>query len=519
MFNRIGILFRTIRFIKPIQVIYQLKNRLIKAASYNSYKYPFKQSPKVLSLIPDFKNNSSAFNDRAFTFLNLPAVFPERIDWNYSAHGKLWNYNLQYLDYIHQEDIDLNIRLSWITEIYSALNSGSLNPEPYPASLRAMNVIRFFSSNPTLIAKHPDLQSDLYAELNYLHVHYEYHLLGNHVLENAFSMLMGGYYFQNAGWTKRAEKVLREQLDEQILNDGAHFELSPMYHRIILLRLLEAISYVDSFSDLNTFLRTKAEKMLSWITKMTFSNGENPHFNDSADGITLSVNQLQKLAQLLNLKTSEIKLSDSGYRKIINGEIEVIADVHGISPTYQPGHAHADHLSFVLYAHGKPFIVDPGTSTYAISERRNWERSSMAHNTVTVNSMNQSEVWSGFRVGRRAKVNIIEDRENLIRASVEYPGVSHIRTFISASSSLIIEDEVKASGPAVLRFYLHPSVVIKQQQDSEIHFKSGEIIRFENSSQMQISEYDFALGFNKLEKSKYIEVFFKGTCKSFIFTG
>ncbi len=518
MLNRIGILFRTIRFIKPIQVVYQLKNRLIKTVSYNSYKYPFKQSPKVLSLIPDLKNTSSA-GDGAFTFLNLSVVFPEKIDWNYSVHGKLWNYNLQYLDYINQEDINLDIRLGWIEEIYSALHSGNLKPEPYPASLRAMNVIRFFSSKPTLIAQYPELQSALYAELNYLKVHYEYHLLGNHVLENAFSMLMGGHYFQNSDWTKKAEKVLREQLNEQILNDGAHFELSPMYQRIILFRLLEAISYLDSFIELNTFLRKKAEKMLGWITKMSFSNGDTPHFNDSSNGIALSVYQLQKLAQLLNLETSEIKLSDSGYRKIINEKMELIADVHGISPTYQPGHAHADHLSFVLYVHGKPFIVDPGTSTYSISERRNWERSSMAHNTVTVNSMNQSEVWSGFRVGRRAKVNIIEDHKNLIRASVEYSGVSHIRTFISDSSSLIIEDEVRASGSVALRFYLHPSVVITQQQDSEIQFESGEIIRFENSSQMQISEYDFAVGFNKLEKSKYIEVFFNGICKSFIFTG
>jgi len=519
MFNRIGILLRTIRFIKPIQVIFQVKNRLIKTVSYKSYRYPFKQSPKILSLIPDFKNNSSSYNERAFTFLNLSVIFPEKIDWNYSVHGKLWNYNLQYLDYIQQEDINLDIRLGWIEEIYSALYSGNLKPEPYPASLRAMNVIRFFSSNPTLIAQCPELQSALYAELNYLHIHYEYHLLGNHLLENGFSMLMGGYYFQNPDWIKKAERVLRVQLNEQILNDGAHFELSPMYHRIILFRLLEAISYVDTFTELSTFLRKKAEKMLGWITKMSFSNGDSPHFNDSADGITLSANQLQKLAQLLKLETRKVKLSDSGYRKIIDGKMEVIADFDGISPTYQPGHAHADHLSFVLYSHGKPFIVDPGTSTYAISERRNWERSSMAHNTVTVNSMNQSEVWSGFRVGRRAEVNIIEDRENLIRASVKYPGVNHIRTFISASSSLIIEDEVRASGSAVLRLYLHPSVVIKQQQDYEVHFQSGENIRFENSYQMQISEYDFALGFNKLEKSKYIEVFFNGTCKSFIFTG
>jgi hypothetical protein len=519
MISRIGTLLRTIRFIKPVQIFYQLKNRVIKVKSLNQYKIHAEVNPVPLSLIPDLRNSSAAGTNGLFIFLNLPHEFPERIDWNFSDHGKLWNYNLQYLDYIFQEDIPLNTRLSWIRSIYSCLNSGELKPEPYPASLRAMNLIRLFSTNPSLISDYPDIQSDLYAELSYLHEHYEYHLLGNHLLENAFCMLMGGYYFQKTDWKKRAEDVLLKQLNEQILSDGAHFELSPMYHQIMLFRVMEAISFLNVNNTLYGFLRVKAEKMLGWLTQMSFSNGDIPHFNDSTDGIALRVDQLQKLAHLLNLDTSKIKFFDSGYRKFTEGNIEMIADVHGISPTYQPGHAHADHLSFVLYSKGKPFIVDPGTSTYTISERRNWERSSMAHNTVTVNSMNQSEVWSGFRVGRRAKVNIIDDHENLIKASVEYSGVSHIRTFISDSSSLIIEDEVRASGSVALRFYLHPYVVIKQQQDSEIQFISGEIIRFENSSKIQVSEYDFAVGFNKLEKSKYIEVFFKGNCKSFIFTG
>lgn len=519
MISRVGTLLHTIRFIKPIQIIYQLKNRVVKIKSLQGYKNHGELNPGPLSLIPDLRNNKAASEDGTFNFLNLQTSFPQKIDWNYSDYGKLWNYNLQYLDYIHQGNIPITIRISWIRSIYTSLNSGELMPEPYPASLRAMNIIRFFSENPSFIADCIDIQSDLYAELSYLDKHYEYHLLGNHLLENAFSMLMGGYYFQNADWKERARRVLHKQLNEQILADGAHFELSPMYHRIILLRVLEAISYVDSRSELNSFLRAKAEKMLGWLTQMTFSNGDIPHFNDSADDIALSGEQLQNLAYSLNLENKINKLSDSGYRRIREGKLEIIADVHGISPSYQPGHAHADHLSFALYSSGRPFIVDQGTSTYAISERRNWERSSVAHNTVTVKSMNQSEVWSGFRVGRRAKVNILEDTKRLIKASVSYPGVTHIRSFMVESSSLTIVDEVKAKHSATLRFFLHPLVVIKQQSDSEIFFESGEIIRFENGRKLMVKEYDFASGFNKLKSSKFIEVSFNETCKSFIFTG
>src|SRR5690606_31529788 len=96
-------------------------------------------------------------------------------------------------------------------------------------------------------------------------------------------------------------------------------------------------------------------------------------------------------------KVREIELSASGYRKLVRENMELVADIHGISPSYQPGHAHADHLSFVLQVGGNPFIVDMGISTYEIGERRAYERSTKAHNTVTLDDQNTSEVWSGFR--------------------------------------------------------------------------------------------------------------------------
>jgi len=518
MISLISTMLHTIRYMKPVQVLYQLKNRIWKVESLKSYQYEGDLNSLPLTLIPDLRNINPVIMGNTFSFLNLSATFPQDIDWNYSNHGKLWNYNLQYLDFIHQNSISIERRTSWIEDIYSKLISGGLKPEPYPASLRAMNIIRFFSDNPTLLTNYPALQSNLYAELCYLNDHYEYHILGNHLLENAFGMVMGGYYFQKTDWKEKAEKILKEQLIEQILPDGAHFELSPMYHRIILFRVLEAISYTE-MGSLNSFLRKKAEKMLGWLSNMSFSNQDIPHFNDSANEIALSLDQLNDLASSLNLETEKVKLFESGYRKMQSGNIELIADIHGISPSYQPGHAHSDHLSFELYSHGKPFIIDPGTSTYTISERRQWERSSLAHNTVTVNLKNQSEVWSGFRVGRRAKVRIVEDRLNLLKASVVYPGVVHTRTFNLGSSLLILEDVVKANETANVRFFLHPSVIIKDIKESEVHFESGEHIRFENGFGLKVWDYEFAAGFNKLEKSKFIELFFNDTCKSFISAG
>ena len=47
-------------------------------------------------------------------------------------------------------------------------------------------------------------------------------------------------------------------------------------------------------------------------------------------------------------------------------------------------------------------VVDPGVSTY-VGPRRQWERSTAAHNTVCLNGHDHSEVWGSFRAGALAR--------------------------------------------------------------------------------------------------------------------
>src|SRR5690606_25573724 len=117
----------------------------------------------------------------------------------------------------------------------------------------------------------------------------EYHLLGNHLLENAFALIMGGAFFSNRDWILLGKQILTTELNEQIQSDGAHFELSPMYHQIIFFRLLELVDWYSNFEGKEQYyleyLIFKSSLMRSWLAQLTFSNGDIPHFNDSADGI------------------------------------------------------------------------------------------------------------------------------------------------------------------------------------------------------------------------------------------
>src|SRR5690606_30037047 len=120
----------------------------------------------------------------------------------------------------------------------------------------------------------PRINQILYNHYQILYHNLEYHLLGNHLLENGFSLFFAAYYFKDDKLYKKSFKILKIELKEQILSDGAHFELSPMYHQILLHRLLDCVNLVllnpYKDNDLIAFLKEKAIMMLSWLQAVTY---------------------------------------------------------------------------------------------------------------------------------------------------------------------------------------------------------------------------------------------------------
>ena len=509
-FKKIGTLYRTIKHLKPIQIVYQVKNRLWKAKSLSQYANPVLKHPtklnffdlpapkEVLTIAPDYY---------IFDFLNLKNKYSKEIDWNDQSNGKLCNYNMQYCDFLRQKNINIEKRAGILLLLYEKLWKGIVPPEPYPASLRIMNVIRFLSDQ-----SHTEVLDYLYAEANYLSRNLEYHLLGNHLLENAFALLMAGHFFSNRKWIQQASLLVENEIKEQILEDGAHFELSPMYHQIILFRLLEAIYYLPEETTLRKILIVKAEKMLTWLSNMSFKDGTVPHFNDSTNNIAFTNKELMQIAKKIGLQVvKDFQLRDSGYRKFSLDGFEMFVDVFGIGPHYQPGHAHADTFSYFLSHDGIPIIVEPGISTYEIGNRRDWERSTGAHNTLTINGLNSSETWSGFRVGRRAKVKVAEENKSLITAN--HDGYRHKkvlvhRQFKIGEDNITVEDYIEGWNPqleAVSYLHFHPSANIRKNHQQLII--NGQVeIRIMGSCRLALEIYHFSHGYNHTEPAQRLRI-------------
>jgi uncharacterized heparinase superfamily protein len=438
-----------------------------------------------------------------FRFLSEVHDIASAQDWNRSDRPKLWNYNAHYFDDLNATDAHerrtwhLALLCRWVIENPPTRGDAW---ESYPTSLRIVNWIKWSLQGNALSAS---CVHSLSIQARWLRSRLETHLLGNHLWANAKALAFSGAYFEGdepATWLSAAIRLLREQLVEQILDDGGHFERSPMYHAIILEDVLDLIQLSACFPSV--FEQTDVElwkhvaaKMLTWLRTMVHPDGDIAFFNDAAFGIAPSYKALVDYSDAigsiaLNAVRSPAEwLKESGYVRAWVGDAVLIADVGDVGPDYLPGHAHADTLSFELSIGEKRVLVNGGTSTYEANNERARQRGTAAHNTVVVDDHDSSEVWSSFRVGRRARPHFtrVDAGEGSISLEATHDGyrwlpskIMHTRHWLLREKSLDITDRVSGKPvAAVSHWHVHPQFDAEVGNSGEVNIRervSGEVV-------------------------------------------
>jgi uncharacterized heparinase superfamily protein len=480
-------LFHTVCHLRPVQIYGRVWHRLYRP------RLDRRPAPPLRRLTGKWEQpcerRPSLIDAETFRFLNVSAAVRNPGDWDDSSRARLWRYNANYFD-------DLNaagapVRKSWhhaLVDRWVAENPGpdGAGWEPYPTSLRITNWIKWMlsaSARGDLGLNQAALNS-LATQTRWLSQRLEIHLLGNHLLANAKALIFAGTFFEGNEpdrWLSVGIKLLKRELDEQILSDGGHFERSPMYHALILEDVFDLINLARAapatrLSILKDCLLSVAVKMHRWLRVMTHPDGRIALFNDAAFGIAPEEAALSDYARCLSIpvRTEELEpvetLPASGYVRLQNSRAVMICDVGLIGPDYLPGHAHADTLSFELSLDGRRVIVDSGTSTYDAGPKRQRQRSTAAHNTVEVDGLDSSEVWGCFRVARRARpldVRWGSDGDKLWAEGSHdgytrvKRGVTHHRRWVLESCALSIHDRLAGTfHSAVSALHLHPEISV-----------------------------------------------------------
>lgn len=504
------------------QIIYRLRKIIYRTFDIKHSFTHYRQGRK-LSFRPFIPKYESC-DKGVFTFLNLSASFNG--EWENRIYGDLWSFNLNYMEYLLQPSMSFTDGEKWIMRFIDSQENNGIGMSPYCISLRTVNWIKFVSLHyERFTAKDLErIDKSLYSQYRILLSSLEYNLLGNHLLENLFSLLWGAFYFADDKMFSVCVKNLEYRLNEQTLSDGANYEQSPMYHCIILDRISDCCNLLknnesgfDGQQHLLSVLEKKASEMLSWLNCIRYSDGTLPMFNDSALGVAPATDKLFAYAHDLGIAYTSGRSDASGYHAVNGENYELRMDVGGITASYIPGHSHADTFNFEMRINGRPFIVDTSISTYQKDDRRMYERSTEAHNTVTVCDENSSRVWGGFRCAQRASATILRNEDGVLVASHDgYSrfGVTHTRQFGWNNKGLEILDNLgkKTKGKAFLHFA--PDV---EFEISECGIKTPfcEIL-FENADSIELLNCEVAGEYNRLQKSHKLCVGFTGSLKTVI---
>ena len=547
--NNFFLLYHTLKYLTKKQIFYRIYYNIKRyfISYFPQFYISFLNNKKYKTIndnlflinyrIRYYKGDINNILDNKYTFLNETIDFREKVDWHLPELNKgtrLWKMNLNYHEYLLDiKDLYLekkhNKHLNFITNhIEHWINENRLgnlyfykdNWNCYTISNRSISWIKLFSVIESKFSKEFKVKmlQSLRTQIEYLSKNIEYDLRGNHILENGFALLFAACFFNDRKLYRKSKIILTKELNEQVLNDGCHFELSPMYHQHILYRLFDCCNLIKSNQiiddELSSFIKYNVQIMLGWLEDVTFSNGDIPLLNDCSNNMYPTTKQLFEYARLLGITPINNNMGDCGYRKIKYNNNECLVDIGKIGPDYIPGHAHNDIFSFVLYKNKKPFIIDTGISTYNFTDRRMIERSTSAHNTVKIGKLEQSEMWSSFRVANRNYPRIIKDEIDDIRGFIKYAtnGNKHYRSFLFKDNQIIIKDRVESNDICRAYLHFHPNIKVTIEDDS-INTSLGKIYIDNEIIKAKIDKFLYAPEFNILEESTRAVIEFKGLLK------
>jgi hypothetical protein len=355
-----------------------------------------------------------------------------------------------------------------------------------------------------------------------------YEVTSNHFLSNVLGLYFLGDLFadlESGGrWRRAARGWLEQEMQVQVLPDGADYESSIPYHRLVGELFLGGARLAASHGEpLSPAYVDRLRRMIEFLAAVLRPDGLMPVAGDADDGrlhIAGGYGETtpQDPRHLLaaggaffgrddwtaaagagaaweaawwgldpngaaaapnSSRRSVQHFADAGVTVLRNAGSYLLVTNGCVGTSGFGNHKHNDQLSFEYHVDGAALVVDPGSYVYTPDpDARNLFRGTAYHNTLSVDGVEQNELrpeWL-FRLFEQSHAEHLHvgDEDHL-----EYAGrhsgyrrlprpVLHTRRFRLDANALIIEDLVDGAGRHTLRWHFHfdPGVEISSGPDA-----------------------------------------------------
>ena len=365
----------------------------------------------------------------------------------------------------------------------------------------------------------------------------KYEVTSNHFLSNVVGLYGVGLVFRDlaAGqrWLKQGREWLEQEMRVQVLEDGADYESSIPYHRLVAELFLGGARVAGLEGEpLSTDYLASLRRMVEFLIAVQRPDGLMPQVGDADDGrlhIFTDYGTWQPqdgrhlagpAAFVLREPSWHAAGGDDGQWEAAwwgapideRSAPERMAGVGrlfphaGIAVSRTGGsyllvtnsrvgtngfgnHKHNDLLSFEFHANGVPLIVDPGSYVYTSDpDARNLFRMTGYHNTLRIDDVEQNDVRLDylFRMFETSTVEHVGFNDTADEAT--YTGrhtgyerlpapVTHERSFHLAKHTgiLSIADQLTGQGRHQLAWHFHfaPGVTVTEQEAGKVALSCG----------------------------------------------
>jgi uncharacterized heparinase superfamily protein len=401
----------------------------------------------------------------------LHAELPEDDEWRIEWVKFAWGLDLAHAA---EQTGDPAYRAAW--ERLTASHAAQVAPDADPAEVTARRILnwiyaaqRFGAGTPhgtgaaqrfgTRAGDH--VARSLTAQVE--HVRANLAPERNHRTLELYALFVAGLALGRRPLAEEALELLGENLAADFRPDGVHREASTHYHAIALRSLAGArenarrhgLALPDGFEE-------RLARAARFLRHCTRPDGTIPALSDADTGDYGAL--LELLGDLLDQdEPPGASFADGGYHVQRSGwDPGARYLIFDCGPLGDGGHGHYDLLSFEAHAGGRALVLDPGRGSYSEGppNLRRWFRSTAAHNTVTVDGLDQTPYTRGRPSGAIAQGRLLHRDAMTLVAEARSPvyDAVHTRSITRDPRGWVIADVLRAptEHDYDLRFHLPP---------------------------------------------------------------